>query len=63
MAWSGDGQRALLDDNQYPSHVTVLNLRTGTAAQLSLGSGVRPLGFTTQATLRGRLFPEAYSRS
>jgi TolB protein len=47
VAWSGDGERALLDSDLYSSHVAVLNLRTGTAAQLSLGSGVSPLGFTT----------------
>jgi hypothetical protein len=46
VAWSGDGQRALLDSELYPSHVEVLNLRTGAATRFSLGPGTSPLGFT-----------------
>jgi hypothetical protein len=50
VAWSGDGQRALLG-NARSSQVEVLNLRTGTAARFSLRSGMSPLGFTTPAGL------------
>ena len=46
VAWSGDGQRALLDSETTSSNVAVLNLQTGTQTRFSLGSGVSPIGFT-----------------
>jgi hypothetical protein len=45
VAWSGDGQRALLD-SPGSANASVVNLRTGTASTFSLGTGVNPLGFT-----------------
>ena len=49
--WSGQGQRALLDNSSSPSHVEVLNLRTGQGARFSLGSRVSPRGFSTPGGL------------
>ena len=45
VAWSGDGRRALLD-NGLSSEVAILDLRTGTSTEFSLGAGAKPLGFT-----------------
>lgn len=45
LAWSGDGQRALLGYDT--SRVTVLNLRSGTSDSFTPASGVRLDGFTT----------------
>ncbi|HEV2374453.1 MAG TPA: hypothetical protein VGS19_20115 [Streptosporangiaceae bacterium] len=44
MAWSGDGQRALLFDG---AGTTVLDLRTGVGTRLNWGSDMTPLGFTS----------------
>jgi tellurite resistance protein TerC len=46
LAWSGDGQRALLEGDRPFSQMEVLNLRTGTGAKFSLGSEVSAFGFT-----------------
>jgi hypothetical protein len=45
-AWSGDGQRALLDTAS-SGNAAVVNLPTGTSSSFSLGTGVNPLGFTS----------------
>jgi TolB protein len=50
VAWSGDGQRALLA-NSLSSKVAVLDLRTGASTEFSLGAGARPLGFTAPGGL------------
>ncbi|HEV2374452.1 MAG TPA: hypothetical protein VGS19_20110 [Streptosporangiaceae bacterium] len=42
VAWSGDGQRALLSDD---SNATVLDLRTGASTEFSLAGDVTPIGF------------------
>jgi hypothetical protein len=46
LGWSGDGQRALLD-NSMSSDVAVVDLSTGTSQEFSLGAGTRALGFTS----------------
>ncbi|HEY1919728.1 MAG TPA: hypothetical protein VGH27_29505 [Streptosporangiaceae bacterium] len=45
LAWSGNGQRALLGNASSPN-VSVVNLPAGAASEFSLGAGVSPLGFT-----------------
>jgi hypothetical protein len=45
VAWSGDGQRALLASGSGPA-VAVLDLRTAAATEFTLGRDVTPVGFT-----------------
>ncbi len=45
VAWSGDGQRALLKSGDGQA-LALLDLRTLATATLGLGSGVAPIGFT-----------------
>jgi TolB protein len=45
VAWSGDGQRALLVNGPW-TKAAVLDLRTAASTRFTLGSNVTPIGFT-----------------